>query len=812
MQSQRQGPQPRPFFLEDYLRSGIATNTSLASARPPISAHAILQAWSNLRNPSSPPSLLLSSLESLTLSRSSLYISDSQANFLLSLLSSSSLPLSSVPSLFSLLSTWLRKSSRPSPSLLQSTLTHLSNILSSSFSFPSHALLLLGALSAANGLPDQSRAACLDLFIRLLDENRDAFGDNENSLPEALGGLGYALSRSDNAYFKRIFGLLLEIWDLGHGPRGTLLHGIMVLRLVEWSVLDFVASRLVGKVEILCGEIAVERSETRRCALFALVMACFGVLRAGRIASSRYRFTLDQKLMRSVEESIGFVARRAILCNGNDRHLLMQCIALGLARSGQISFDASVLMCLCLALLNEIFPLPLLLRMSAENLAGNSVTVVANKVKEHLNSSLFKEAGAVTGALCNQYSFADKDSKAVAESHMLEYSQELYLNLRTAVLVHSGKNDELLGELEKIAEAAFLMVVVFAAEVAKHKLNNKFSQESPLEISVRILVAFSCIEYLRRVRLPEYTDAVRRAVLTIQDNATSCASFVASMPSYHELTKDLGSLTLNGKRYIWSKDEVQTARILFYMRVIPTYVSLIPPSLFGERVASTVFLYMQHPNEKVTRAAHSVLVSFLSSGNDFDQEDRVALKEQLVFYYMRRALEAYPGITPFEGLASGVVAIVRHLPSGSPAIFYCIHSLAEKANEVCRKAMSQETTLWKSWEGSSDPCKKVLDLLLRLISLVDIQVFPYLLKQLAEFLSQLPSDGQSVLLDEMYSQVAESDDVIRKPVLVSWLQSLSYISSQQVSLHNYSIKEGNAEMNVENGVDNFNLNRTAARL
>lgn len=49
--------------------------------------------------------------------------------------------------------------------------------------------------------------------------------------------------------------------------------------------------------------------------------------------------------------------------------------------------------------------------------------------------------------------------------------------------------------------------------------------------------------------------------------------------------------------------------------------------------------YIQHSNEKITRAVHSVMVSFLSSGNDTDQDDRVALQEQLAFDYIRRSLE-----------------------------------------------------------------------------------------------------------------------------------------------------------------------------
>lgn len=34
-----------------------------------------------------------------------------------------------------------------------------------------------------------------------------------------------------------------------------------------------------------------------------------------------------------------------------------------------------------------------------------------------------------------------------------------------------------------------------------------------------------------------------------------------------------------------------------------------------------------------------------------------------------------------------------------------------------------------------------------------------------------------MVLGELYGQVAESDDVIRKPSLVSWLQSLNYLCS-----------------------------------
>lgn len=55
------------------------------------------------------------------------------------------------------------------------------------------------------------------------------------------------------------------------------------------------------------------------------------------------------------------------------------------------------------------------------------------------------------------------------------------------------------------------------------------------------------------------------------------------------------------------------------------------------------------------------------------------------------------------------------------------------------------------------------------------------MKQLAQLIAQLPKDGQNMILNELYSQVAESDDVTRKPTLVSWLQSLSYLCFQETS-------------------------------
>ncbi|EYU18263.1 hypothetical protein MIMGU_mgv1a020872mg, partial [Erythranthe guttata] len=254
-------------------------------------------------------------------------------------------------------------------------------------------------------------------------------------------------------------------------------------------------------------------------------------------------------------------------------------------------------------------------------------------------------------------------------------------------------------------------------------------------------------------------------------NESACIAFVESIPSYNDLINNDGSSILPKSEHLWSADEVQTTRIIFYMRVIPTCVDRLLASVFKKVVAPTMFLYTGHLKGKVARYAHSVFVAFMSSGKDPCPEERTELKEQLVFYYIQRLLEGYPEITPFEGMASGVTALVRHLPAGSPSIFYCIQCLVEKASSMCST----------NWEGELESSKKILDLLLRLLALVDIQVLPSLMKSLAQLMVQLPQNRQNMLLNQLYQQIAESDDVIRKPALVSWVQSLSYLCTQEAS-------------------------------
>ncbi|XVF17271.1 hypothetical protein REPUB_Repub10bG0105500 [Reevesia pubescens] len=820
--------QVNTFFLEQWLRNNVGGISHTVSGNT-SSARAIIQAWSELRDSLQNQTFhphILQSLKTLLNSQASIHVADPQAKLLLSVLSSQSfdLPSESYPILLRLLYIWVRKSVRPAIALIDSAVDVFSRVFATEFglkkspSFLAEGILILGAISFVPPVSESSKIVCLELLCGLLEENYQLVRSGEEIIPDVLAGIGYALSSSVDVHFVRVLDSLLGIWGKEDGPSSTVPTAFMILHVVEWVVSGYIRLRSFKKIEVFSqGTLGTSKANY---VPFALVMVGGGVLRACRHAANGQGLEFVSTLRMSAENRIVFVAKNLIsktngfVNSSSDptNSLLLQCLSLALARSGAVSFSAPVFECLASALLMEIFPLRHLYMQILQFLHSSGSELGINEIKKHLDSILFKEAGTITGVFCNQYVSADEESKSLVESLIWDYCQDVYSGHRQVALLLRERKDELLVDLEKIAESAFLMVVVFALAVTKHRLNSNFSKEMQREKSVQILVSFSCLEYFRHMRLPEYIDTIRSIVACVQENESACICFMESMPTYADLTTWQDFSSKQKMEYEWSKDEVQTARVLFYVRVIPTCIERLPALVFRRVVAPTMFLYMGHPNGKVARASHSMFVAFISSGKH-SEDERVLLKEQLVIYYMQRSLEGYPGITPFEGMASGVAALVRHLPAGSPSTFYCIHYLVNKANKLCSDASTLKADEWKNWQGGLEPCKKILELLLRLISLVDVQVLPTLMKSLAQLIVQLRKTGQNMVLNELYAQVAESDDVTRKPTLVSWLQSLSYLHSQAksdgVTSEGRESKENSASLGT---AEPLNWDRPNARL
>ena len=93
------------------------------------------------------------------------------------------------------------------------------------------------------------------------------------------------------------------------------------------------------------------------------------------------------------------------------------------------------------------------------------------------------------------------------------------------------------------------------------------------------------------------------------------------------------------------------------------------------------------------------------------------------------------------------------------------------------------------------------------------QVLPDLMKLMAQLIVELPKDGQVMVLNELYSMLSESDDVTRKPTLVSWLQSLSYLCFQNKNGSSGSKgEESKGKISYTRNKDQVSYNSINARL
>lgn len=548
-------------FLEEWLKTNSGANSvgtfsdrdSSSFSSSSSSARAIIQAWAELRNSLQHQSFQshhLQSLKTLVNSKSSLHVADPQAKILISILSSPNISISyeAYPLSLRLLYIWVRKSSRPSSFLIDSAVNVVSQLFSSQFNAKksstlfSESVLLLGALSSVSDVSENSKRICLDWICELLEkEHKLMSSSSSNLIPNVLAGIGYALFSSDNAHFVRISVSLLEIWGNEEGLLGNVSNGLMILHLMDWVFSGLIKFHSVGKMELFSREIL--GSSNRNFVSFAIFMAAAGVLKsATKPVSAGNMMETVYKLRNYAEEKIDAVAKTLIYKIQNfsyldadpENHLLLQCMSLALARIGPVSSKPSLFLCLASAFLTEIFPLERFYKLVFESSHD------LHEVKDHLGSALFKEAGSITSVFCNLYVAVDEEKKNIVERLIWKYCYDIYAAHRQVALVLRGGENELLSDLEKIAESAFLMVVFFALAVTKHRLSLNLTRENQMDISVKILVSFSCMEYFRRMRLPEYMDTIRGAIVSVQENESACISFVESMPSYADLTNQQG--------------------------------------------------------------------------------------------------------------------------------------------------------------------------------------------------------------------------------------------------------------------------------
>ena len=138
-------------------------------------------------------------------------------------------------------------------------------------------------------------------------------------------------------------------------------------------------------------------------------------------------------------------------------------------------------------------------------------------------------------------------------------------------------------------------------------------------------------------------------------------------------------------------------------------------------------------------------------------------KEQLVPFYMERALEGYPSCTPITGLSAGVDAAMRELPSGSPVVLYMFRRLAKHTYSLLQQGTNKQHGL---------------DLLQLLTQMLLVVEFQFLSDALDTVEQVVLGTGNAVATQVpactcIYEVLSTSDDYTRKVRCAHWYQKLA---------------------------------------
>ncbi|KAH8944402.1 hypothetical protein BDL97_13G108100 [Sphagnum fallax] len=523
----------------------------------------------------------------------------------------------------------------------------------------------------------------------------------------------------------------------------------------------------------------------------------------------------------------GFVNQAMLLRDTGDfvkqlQHKL-RCISLAVSRNRFFPPNSLILQSLVIVLLNDLLSLHNIYIAQTNDLqrqmmtmdshhTGSALGVALEHLEMKVKGTLFQEVGAIARALCEQYKLANEETQVHTELGLWAFLQDLYTNHRCFRSLSGRAPEASTGALEKVLISTFMTVLMFFSRAIEDTTAGckMFGGER----AAQALDCLSCVEFCRHVQMQEYGALVKRTVLLVSMNQTATIAFVRFLPPYNSIIHGPGNPQVNERVYHWSLDEVQTARMSFYLRVLPLCLRKLPEAIFANTVAPIMFLYLQHPLEAVAKASHSLFASFLTT----ETEDKVKysltalgneppeaeLREQLAVYYIERALEKFPAGTLFDALVFGIAAIMYQLPPGSPAAVHCIQVLVQKAialQSMQNQSKSQEERSDKGVDMSED-AEKIQLLLLHLILRVDLQILPELLKQMARLILGLPTEAaRSAALEDAFEIITSTNDYTRKPMIIPWLQSLAFLSShpdvlltsqsQQNSLHHQSRPNNN---------------------
>ncbi|DBA78919.1 TPA: hypothetical protein ACH3X1_008798 [Trebouxia sp. C0004] len=298
--------------------------------------------------------------------------------------------------------------------------------------------------------------------------------------------------------------------------------------------------------------------------------------------------------------------------------------------------------------------------------------------------------------------------------------------------------------------------------IEEHASRAKQQGNSSL-VAAELLDSMSYLQFCR-MKLTAYNTLLKNVLTSVSTSAEATQLLMDKLPAYSDLVATPNAASAHAdasqsgrQQAAWSSDTILATRVMLLMNALGACLPALPQGDAALQAAPMMFLYLQHPQKPVSAAAHSLFCAVLKRSDK---------KEELIPFYMKRALEAYPSCTHISGLSAGVDAAMRELPSGSPVVLLTLHSLADHASAL----LSASGGMKKNPEAGLD----LIRLLAQMLLVIEFQFLPDAMSNVGAVVLECPStDVQLSACNCVHEVLMTSDDYTRKVRCAQWYQHLA---------------------------------------
>ena len=346
--------------------------------------------------------------------------------------------------------------------------------------------------------------------------------------------------------------------------------------------------------------------------------------------------------------------------------------------------------------------------------------------------------------------------------------------------------------LETLFSTSIDLVSAFHRHHHHHHHQSGGSTYAAAAVPAALVLSIAADLQFCRTNTPHYAPLLKTALLELPllPHCITTSSYNNSVnladccPLYTALQSPLPA---HGNVPAWLIDSLSAAKMQLLFTALAPCCAQLPEEVCLNRVTPLAMLYLLHPHDATSSAAHRFLWSLMAVQPQY--------AHQLAPFYTTRCLEGVVvvGVLPHdetsgrtfdssnnvviqrdgsvnvvmvENLSQGLSTALAAMSAASPVAVLCVKCVLGKCRELA--------VAGPCWD---DACLVIFKVALQQVLTVHYALVGDVVELIEEFICEAPERLKAQLCGEILSVIVSTEDCVRKPVLTSWYQRYSAVSS-----------------------------------